>query len=161
MAAGDDEQPVETLSPNGPDPPFRDGVRLGRSVGRADYLDTLRRKDVVECGRELAVPVVYEKAHLCQTVVGVNAEVTCLLDHPLTVGVGAAPGDGHALGGELDEKQHVDPGQKQRLDREEGTADDACRLLGRKLPPDCLTSPWGGAETVPTEHPHDRPGGDL
>src|SRR5918995_2523905 len=161
MAARDDEQPVETLLPDRPDPSLRHGVGLGRSVGRADYLDTLRRKDVVECGRELAISVVYEKAHLRQTVVRVDAEVACLLDHPWTVGVGAAPGDGHALGGELNEEQYVDSGQKHRLDREEVAADDTCRLLGKKLPPGRLASPWGGAEAVPTEDPRDRRGGDL
>jgi len=48
VAAGDDDQPVEALLPDRPDPPFRHRVRFGRSEGRADYLDPLRREDAVE-----------------------------------------------------------------------------------------------------------------
>jgi hypothetical protein len=51
--------------------------------------------------------------------------------------------------------------RKHRLDRKGVAADDARRLLGKKLPPSRLASPWGRAEIVTTEYPRDRRGGDL
>jgi hypothetical protein len=57
VRAADDQEVVEALSADGPDPPFGDGVRVGRPNRRAGDLDTGRAPDIVERPGELGVPV--------------------------------------------------------------------------------------------------------
>jgi hypothetical protein len=53
-----DRQPVQRLTTCGTDPALADGIRSRRPAGRDHHPDTLRTKDPVEAGHELAVPIV-------------------------------------------------------------------------------------------------------
>ncbi len=48
VLAADDQEVVEALSADGPDPAFGDGVGVGRPNRRADDLGTGRAPDIVE-----------------------------------------------------------------------------------------------------------------
>jgi hypothetical protein len=58
VAAPDDQQPVQTLGPDRPDPALGVRVRRGCPHRRAEHLATVRAEDLVETAAELNVPVV-------------------------------------------------------------------------------------------------------
>ena len=57
MTTAKNERPVEALFPDGPYPPLRDRVRVGRADGRPDLLDAFGDEHLVEAGGELRVTV--------------------------------------------------------------------------------------------------------
>ncbi len=58
MAAGEDQEPIQTFSPYRPDPTLSECVGLRRVERRLDHIDAFRVEHVVEGGAELGVPVV-------------------------------------------------------------------------------------------------------
>ena len=56
-----DQEPVEAVAANGPDPPFGERVRVWCPKRGADEFDLLASKDVVEGAAELTVAVVNQK----------------------------------------------------------------------------------------------------
>src|SRR6266487_1830604 len=65
-----------------------------------------------------------------------------LLGHPPAVRVRRDPGEMHATGRELDDEQHVEALQEQRVDGEEVALEDARRLLAQELCPARLKPHW-------------------
>jgi hypothetical protein len=61
MSPTQDEQPVETLSPDCPDPPLRVGVRARCPHRRPKNPDVFTPEDVVKRSREFAVAVAHEE----------------------------------------------------------------------------------------------------
>jgi hypothetical protein len=59
MSPTQDEEPIETLSPDCPDPPFRVGVGAGRPHRRPQSPNAFTPEDVVKGPRELAVSVAH------------------------------------------------------------------------------------------------------
>ncbi len=57
MFAACDQEPVETVAADGPDPALGERVGVWRTKRRADDLDALAFEDVVEGAAELAVAV--------------------------------------------------------------------------------------------------------
>jgi hypothetical protein len=57
VLAAEDQEVVQALSPDGPNPTLGDGVGVGRPNRRADDLGTGRTPDIVERSGELGVPV--------------------------------------------------------------------------------------------------------
>ena len=57
VLAADDQEVVQALSADGPDPAFGDGVGVGRPNRRADDLGTGRAPHIIERPGELGVPV--------------------------------------------------------------------------------------------------------
>ncbi len=58
----DDEEPVETLAPDGTDEALGDRIRLRRSNRRPDRLDPFALEDGVEVTSELAVAIADQEA---------------------------------------------------------------------------------------------------
>jgi hypothetical protein len=61
LFAARDQEPVEAVAANGPDPPFGERVRVWCPKRGADDLDRLASEDVVEGAAEFTVAVVDEK----------------------------------------------------------------------------------------------------
>jgi hypothetical protein len=57
VTAADDKQPVQALGSHPTNPPFGEGVRVGRLHRRAQHVDTFRPEHVVEPAAELRVPI--------------------------------------------------------------------------------------------------------
>jgi hypothetical protein len=57
----EDQEPVETLAPDGTGEALGDRIRLRRSDRRADYRDAFAVEYLVEGGAELAVVIVDQK----------------------------------------------------------------------------------------------------
>jgi len=62
VAAPDDQQPVQALGPDRPDPAFRMGVRVRRLHRRQHHLGALGAEYVVEAAGELRVVVAQHEA---------------------------------------------------------------------------------------------------
>src|SRR6266545_6845924 len=68
------------------------------------------------------------------------------------VGMGGDAGEIHTTPGQLDEKEHIEPAQPDRLDREEVTLEDCRRLLAQELPPAHTRAFGCGLDAVTLEH---------
>jgi hypothetical protein len=61
LCSARDQEPVEAVAANGPDPPFGERIRVWCPKRGADDLDGLASEDVVEGAAELTVAVVDQK----------------------------------------------------------------------------------------------------
>ena len=84
--------------------------------GRAGHLDAVRAEELVEGVAELLVAIVDEEPERLLAT-ELHAEVACLLGDPVSVRVRAAGDVPDPPGGEGDEEEHVDPLQKNGVDR--------------------------------------------
>jgi hypothetical protein len=114
MPAPDDQQPVETLGADGPDPALRASVGVRRLDWRQHHVGALRVEDVVKRSAELPVTVADEEAHPAPLLLQCLQEVAGLLCDPGAVGVG-----GRLVG---------DRGRSRRWQPAAGASAAACRL---------------------------------
>ena len=128
-----DEDPVQTFASDGADPAF--GVRVGAwRVRRClDHFDAGPGEHGIEGGAELRVPVAQQEPEAVGSLVEVHQQIPSLLDDPATGRVGGRPGDVDLPGGDLDEEQHVDPFEEDRVDGEEVARQDTASLGGEEL----------------------------
>src|SRR6266511_5941862 len=78
MPAAEDQQPVEALSTEAPDPALGVRSRPRRSDGRLDHADAFGAEDLVEVAAELAVAVTDQEPRLDALVVEVHEQVARL-----------------------------------------------------------------------------------
>src|SRR5215216_5484831 len=134
VAASEDEDAVEAVGTERSYPAFGVGVRVRRLDRCADHLDALGAEDLVEGVAEFGVTVVDEKPEGA-LIAEVDDEVARLLCHPAPVGI---RGGGDVLDPsrrERDEKEDVEPLQKDGLDREEVAGEHARRLRAEEGAP--------------------------
>src|SRR4029453_8857627 len=130
VAAAEDHQPGETLVADGADESLRVGVRLRRLHGGVDDLDAFAAEHLVERGGELAVAIVDQETHPLENVGA--AEGVRLLKDPRSGLVRCATGKMDTPAPELDEEQHIETTQRDRLDREEVAGEQTRRLTAQK-----------------------------
>jgi hypothetical protein len=109
LAAAEDREPIEALSPRGADPALDVRVGVGRPQRRPDNPYSLAAEDVIAGAAELGVTVVEEKPRSLAAIVEVHQHVASLLDHPGAVGVAGA---GHVFdspAADADHGEHVQP----------------------------------------------------
>src|SRR6266545_2631546 len=135
VAAADNQQSVEALAPNASDPALGVRPRLRRLQRCFDHPYAFGAEDLIEVTGELAVAVTDEKPRPDAFVAKLDQEVACLLGHPAAIRVGRDPGQVDAPGRKLDEKQHVEAHQEERVDGEEVALQDARRLRPQELAP--------------------------
>src|SRR6266511_3748959 len=141
MPAAEDQQPVEALSTEAPDPALGVRSRPRRSDGRLDHADAFGAEDLVEVAAELAVAVTDQEPRLDALVVEVHEQVARLLGHPRPVRIRRDPCQMHAASRQLDEEQDVEPPEEDGVDCEEVALEDARRLLTKELRPTRLKPP--------------------
>jgi hypothetical protein len=91
VAPAEDQEPVKALGTDGANESFSDRVRLRCSHGCLDDPDAFAAEDFVEGAAVFAVSVADEKPHA--VIWGIEAEVACLLCHPLAGRVAGAAGE--------------------------------------------------------------------
>src|SRR5712691_4846250 len=138
MSAAENQEPVEALAANRPDPAFGVRPRLRCAHRRLDQANAVGAEDLVELACELAVAVTDQKPRLDVLIAKLHQQVARLLGHPATVRVGRDPGDADAPGRKFDEEQHVEPLEEERVDGEEVALEDAPRLRTQELRPTLL-----------------------
>jgi hypothetical protein len=129
MPSTQDEQPVETFSPDCPDPPFRVGVRPGCPHRRPQNPNAFTAENVVKGLREFAVSVAHEEPEVSCRLRELDGKVSGLLRDPRAVRMRCAAAEVHAPAAQLNEEHYGERLQPHRLDGEEVTGDDARRLL--------------------------------
>ena len=106
----EDQEVIQALAPRCADKSLSDRVRPRRSIGQAHNVHAFRAEDLVECGRELGVPVSEQELLGSQlAVLQLPGQVARLLEHPGLVGAVGAAGQVNATAADLDEEEHVDP----------------------------------------------------
>lgn len=83
LLLAEDQHPVEQLTMNGADPPFRERVRPRRQHTCPQDTDALRAEDGIEAVGELCIPVADEEPELPRAIPEVHEQVAGLLGrHP-------------------------------------------------------------------------------
>src|SRR6266536_3879005 len=159
LAATDDQEVVEALRADGADETLGVGVRLRRSDRRLDHADVFAAEHFMERGGELAVAVVDQEAHPLEQ--AGEAEVARLLEHPVSGRVCRAAGEVDAPAAELDEEEHVEAAQRDRLDGKEVAGDGACGLLANERRPGCSLAAWRRVYASTLKHSPHRARGEA
>jgi hypothetical protein len=128
VLAANDQEVVQALSPDGPNPTLGNGVGIGRPDRRADDLGTGRTPDIVERSDELGVPVADQEPERGSTVIQLNHEIAGLLGHPRASRMGRDTSQVHPPAAQFDDEQHIQPPQPNSVDGEEVAGQDARRL---------------------------------
>src|SRR5215216_4767715 len=161
VAAADDQQPVQALGPDRPDPAFGVGVGVGRLYRRDQYLGAVRMEDVVEGAGELRIPIAKKAAHSSAPLTQHETQVAGLLGNPGPMRVGRYAGQMDPPGPQLDEEPHVQPPQPGRVDGEEVACHDSGRLLAQECSPGRGRRPWRWIQSMTAEGGADRGCRDL
>src|SRR5438552_3118094 len=130
------------------------GVCLRRADRRLDDLDAFAAEHLFEGGGEFAVSVVDQEPRPLEQ--PGEAQVARLLRDPGAGRVGCAAGEMDTPALELDEKQNVVAAQRDRLDGEEVTRQDARCLLAQELAPAWSAAPRRGRQARGQQEPPDR-----
>ena len=128
MAPVDDQEAVEEFAADRPDEALGDRVGSRCPHRCLDDLDVDGGEDGVEGGGELGVAVADEEQKAAVGVVEVHEQVAGLLGELGAGGVCGDAEDVHAAGGVLDDEEHVEPVQGDRLDVEQVAGENAIGL---------------------------------
>jgi hypothetical protein len=131
LFAACDQEPVETVAADGPDPALGERVGVWRTKRRADDLDAVAFEDVVEGAAELAVAVADQEPDRLGPIQERPGKLPGLLGCPTPIRVGGATGEMNAAAAEVDEEEHVEAAEPERLDGKE-VAGDHRRSIGTK-----------------------------
>jgi len=148
VAAIADQQPVQALGAHRAYPALGIGVGLRRPRWDLHDLDARGGEHRVERGGELRVPVAEQVSEPVGPLAEVHQQVPGGLGDPLPGGVGGDAGQVRATAVELDDEQHVQPGQSDRLDGEEVTRKRAGGLGAQELGPSRSAAAGCRAEPV-------------
>jgi hypothetical protein len=143
MSRVQDQQPVQTFGPNGPDEPFRDAVCLRSLKRRPNNTHLLGFKDGVEAARELAIAVANQQSNRLRPFNERPGDLPRLLRAPFTVRMRRAAGSVDAAAADFNEEQHIQSLEPYRVDGEEIHRDHALGL---------------GTETLAMTVPHEPMG---
>ena len=135
MTAANDQEPVKALGADGPHPPLREGVGVGRLHRCHQHLSALGAEHVVEPAAELRVTIAKKKPHPASSFLQLQQQVVRLPGDPASVGIGSHPGQVHPPSAQLDEAQRVQPPQPDGADGEEVTSNDPGGLPAQECPP--------------------------
>jgi hypothetical protein len=136
QAAGDDDQQlVQALPADRPDPALNDGVGVGRPHRCADDLGPAPAPHVVERSGEPAVPIADQNPPRHRLITEAGQQIAGLLGHPQAGRMVGDAGKVHRPAAELDDQQHIHPPQQDRVDGEEVTGHDPGGLLAQEQPP--------------------------
>jgi hypothetical protein len=119
MLAVRDQEPVQTLGPNGPYEAFRHRVRCWRASRRPHHLQPGAAKDRVEPAREFLVAISDEEPRRVDPLSERQRELAGLLRHPLRIRMARAARYVDATARQLNEEQHVQSLKPDGLHREE------------------------------------------
>src|SRR6266508_66912 len=135
MSAACDQDPVEAVAPDSTDPAFGERVRVRRPERCADDLDALASEDIVEGAAELAVAVVDQEADRRRSFRERPCELARLLRPPGPIRVCRAASEMHTPSAKLDEEEHIQTSEPERLDGEEIARDHRLGMRPQELAP--------------------------
>ena len=133
VALAADKQPIEALSACCEHKPFRERVRLGSSNGGLDNSSACREEYFVKWTNELSVPVTDQETEGSALVFEGRQQVAGLLGDPWPDGEGGHAGQEDLAAVEVDEKQHINPSERDRVDVEKVARESAGSLGAQEL----------------------------
>src|ERR1019366_9143003 len=116
---------VQAILANSPYPALGEGVGSRRTDQGLDDFDGLRRKDLVEAGRELRVPVPDEELHRPARLGQVADQVPGRLSHEAAVWVLSGTEKVYPPGHVLEGEEHIEPLEEHGVHAEEVRSRDA------------------------------------
>jgi len=131
------------------------GVRLRRPDRRTEHLPSLTTEHVVERTSELGVVIAKQKPDRHTPIVQVHRGIPRLLSDPRRVRMRRHSGCDDPPGAQLDEEQHVEGLEPDRLHREQVAGHDPFGLRPKKLRPAGSAAAWRRAQAVSSQQ---RPG---
>jgi hypothetical protein len=132
VAAGENQYPVQQLSPDRADPSFGNRVRLRGPHRCAQDADARAGEHGVEGVGELAVAIPDQERELSRAVAEIHQQIPRLLSNPGTTRVCGDAEEVDAAGGVLHYEQDVQPLEQQGVDAEEVGGEDAVGLGGQE-----------------------------
>jgi hypothetical protein len=129
------QEPVEAFRPDGPHKPLRHAVGLGGSKRRANDLDVLTPKHRVETTGKFLIAIANQETNGLLTLRARPGQLPGLLRDPLLARMRGTAGQVHTTAAQLDEEQHVQPLQPDRLHREEVDRKHALSMRPNELAP--------------------------
>ena len=111
------------------------GVRPGCPDRGPDDPDAVGGEDGVEGPGVLGVAISDEELDAARVVSKLHREVAGLLGHPSGDRLGGDASDPHEPRVVVDEHEHVEPAEENRVDMEEVARDESLRLRGEELCP--------------------------
>ena len=148
VAFAPDEHPVEALGPRSSYEPFGDRVRPWRPHGCFDNAGADRPHHLVEGPDELGVTVADQEPDGSALVLEGGRQVTGLLGDPGSDWVGRHASQEHLPALQVDEEQHIEPSQGDRVDVEEVAREGAGGLGSKELRPRGAGRPRRRAKVV-------------
>src|SRR5262249_21986821 len=107
---------------------------------------------LVECGRELRVPIAKQELGSQGAVLELPSQVASLLDHPLRGRVIGAAGEMNSAAAHLYKEEDVELAQPDRVHGDEVCGQDLVGVLAHELAPGALASPRCWLLSVAAEH---------
>ena len=159
VAPPEHQGPIQALRPYGPHKTLRVGVGTRRPDRGLDDFGGLRRKDLVEAGRELRVPVPDEELHRPARLGQVADQVPGDLGDECVARVLGDTEKVYPPGPVLEGEEHIEPLEEHGVHAEEVRSQDALGLGPEELCPG-RASPRCWAKPMATEHAPDRCGTD-
>jgi hypothetical protein len=135
MSLRDNQQVVETVLSDSPHKALGEGIRPRRGDRGLDSPDSDGGKNGVEAGDELGIPVPDEESEAASGLFEFGAEVAGHLGDPGTVGMVRHPEQVHPSTIDLDDEEHVEAPECDRVDGEEVGGQDARGLCTQELAP--------------------------
>jgi hypothetical protein len=131
----EDQQPVQRFVSEGLDHALAMGVGSRSPIGREHNLGAFGLKDLVEVVDEFGVTIVNRQLNGKLEPAQLPCQVARLLGHPGRVGMKAAVGVQDPAAVDLDEYQHVESPEQDRLDGEEVAGHDRSGMRLQELRP--------------------------
>ena len=122
MPLAERDHACETLLFDRPDEPLGIGVEIGTLRRQPNRLNTGALQDLAKDPRIEGIAVVNQMARPAQTAIDRVGQIAGLLLHPRAARLRVDPGDGHAVGSQLDHEEDEvppEPRQRQHLDGEQ------------------------------------------
>src|SRR5262249_31337039 len=129
------EQPVETLRPYGSYEALGNRIRLRHSKRRAQDLNLLRPKHLVETLSELLIPISDQKLNGFRTIREGPRQLPGLLRDPGRRRRRRAAGHMDPAASQLNEEEDIQPRQPDRLHREEIDGEETLTVCADELAP--------------------------
>ncbi len=118
MVLAENQELIQTLCTDGPDPPLRVTIGVRRTNGSPNNMDTFGSKHRIKGPGELRVVVTNQKRDPWFAIRQLPHHLSGLLGHPGTRGMSSTTGKMNLTSARLNEHQHVDRLQEERFDGE-------------------------------------------
>src|ERR1019366_5904999 len=144
---------VQTLTADRADETFRERVRPRRPHRCPDNSGSDRGEHSVESAGELSIPIADQELELPDPLLKVAQQVTRLLGDPRAARMPGHTQNVDPAGLDLDDEEHIDPAEQNRVNVEEVTRQHPICLGAQELPPAHTGPPRRASDARDNEDP--------